>query len=70
MEQKPLPLTNDTAKIVPRTVFDVPELKFDFPSLQRGPYSIPTVLERVLRDPAGIISIEGRRCNMRLLQVL
>ena len=29
-------LTNDTAELVPRTVFDGPELRFDFPGLEVG----------------------------------
>jgi L-aminopeptidase/D-esterase-like protein len=30
------PLTNDTAKLIPRTVFDGPSLQFDFPAFRVG----------------------------------
>ena len=30
------PVTNDTARLVAKTTFDVPELRFDFPGLSVG----------------------------------
>src|ERR1051325_2848017 len=32
VEKKPQPLSNDTARLVPKTAFDVPLLQFDFPA--------------------------------------
>jgi L-aminopeptidase/D-esterase-like protein len=36
MHNKSQPLTNDNAKLIPKTSFDVPVLEFDFPSLHVG----------------------------------
>jgi L-aminopeptidase/D-esterase-like protein len=58
------PLTNDTAKLKPRTAFDVPVLEFDFPSLQIGVAAYqegPTgcTVFRFANDPTSVIDVRG-----------
>jgi 6-aminohexanoate-oligomer endohydrolase len=64
VEKKPPPLTNDTAKLVPKTAFDVPMLAFDFPSLQIGVAAYeegPTgcTVFRFANDPTSVIDVRG-----------
>lgn len=63
-EKNPLPATNDTTPLTPRTAFDVPELKFDFPSLHIGVAAYdqgPTgcTVFRFSRDPTSVIDLRG-----------
>jgi L-aminopeptidase/D-esterase-like protein len=64
VEKKPQPLTNDTAKLVPKTTFDVPVLQFDFPALQIGVAAYeegPTgcTVFRFANDPTSVIDVRG-----------
>src|SRR2546422_11211813 len=64
VEKRPQPLTNDTAKLVPKTTFDVPVLEFDFPALQIGVAAYeegPTgcTVFRFARDPTSVIDVRG-----------
>lgn len=59
-----LPLTNDTARLSPRTVVDVPSLEFDFPGLEIGVAAYeegPTgcTVFRFLRDPMSVVDVRG-----------
>ncbi|OGG51597.1 MAG: hypothetical protein A3F84_17745 [Candidatus Handelsmanbacteria bacterium RIFCSPLOWO2_12_FULL_64_10] len=64
MEKRSQPLTNDTARLVPKTAFDVPVLEFDFPALQIGVAAYeegPTgcTVFRFSRDPTSVIDVRG-----------
>jgi L-aminopeptidase/D-esterase-like protein len=64
VEKKPQPLSNDTAKLVPKTAFDVPLLQFDFPALQIGVAAYeegPTgcTVFRFTNDPTSVIDVRG-----------
>src|SRR5438876_1201775 len=62
--KKPQPLSNDTAKLVPRTTFEGPRLEFDFPALQIGVAAYeagPTgcTVFRFANDPTSVIDVRG-----------
>jgi 6-aminohexanoate-oligomer endohydrolase len=62
--KQPQPLTNDTARLVPKTTFDVPTLEFDFPALQIGVAAYeegPTgcTVFRFSGDPTSVIDVRG-----------
>jgi hypothetical protein len=64
VEKKPQPLSNDTAKLVPRTAFEGPRLEFDFPALQIGVAAYeegPTgcTVFRFAHDPTSVIDVRG-----------
>lgn len=62
--KKTPPLTNDTAKLVPKTEFDVPVLEFDFPALQIGTAAYeegPTgcTVFYFPNDPTSVVDVRG-----------
>lgn len=62
--KKPPPLSNDTAKLVPKTKFDVPVLEFDFPSLRIGVAAYeegPTgcTVFYFPNDPTSVVDVRG-----------
>jgi 6-aminohexanoate-oligomer endohydrolase len=64
VERKPQPLSNDTAKLVPKTAFEGPRLEFDFPALQIGVAAYeegPTgcTVFRFAHDPTSVIDVRG-----------
>src|SRR5881398_3667345 len=62
--KKAQPLTNDGAKLVPKTAFAVPVLEFDFPALQVGVAAYeegPTgcTVFCFAGDPTSVIDVRG-----------